>query len=75
MGPSWQRVDGVRITDTAAELVGTAAVAIWDSFIARTAGGAVTNDRIWFGAATEHCSNWTSSAANGVFGASHSAIR
>lgn len=75
-GLPWQRVDGVRITNTADELVGPGAVNVWSSFIARSATGAVNNNRIWYGSPTAHCNNWNpTGAAAGDYGQSHFALR
>lgn len=66
-GLPWRRVDGIRVT---ADL----AVPLWDSFIARTAGGAVTRSRTWYGSTTQNCNDWTGgTTAMGVAGKSHHA--
>lgn len=74
-GEPWRRDDGVRLTQTADELVGATPAPIWDSFLARTARGAPTNDRAWVGNTTEHCNSWMSSTGNGTIGSTHSAER
>lgn len=74
-GEPWRRVDGVRLTRTAAELIGPSPVAVWDSFLARTATGAATNIRAWVGSASEHCQSWASTTANGTIGSTNTAVR
>jgi hypothetical protein len=76
-GLPWQRVDGVRITATADQLVGASSAAVWDSFIARTATNDVTDARIWYGSASANCNNWLGAAGvpQGVMGRSHLALR
>ncbi len=72
VGCRWQRVDGVRITSTADALVGPSPAAQWESFVARTAKGAVTNARIWYGSTASNCNNWDIAGAQvGVYGRSH----
>ena len=47
-----------------------------DSFIARTASGQPTNERMWYGTAASNCNNWTRGVnATGVFGSSHMTAR
>ena len=75
-GLPWRRVDGVRITETAAELVGAAPIPVWRSFIGRTATGAVTNARAWTGTATQNCADWTNGSTElGSMGSTHTTVR
>lgn len=73
-GEPWRRVDGVRLTSTATELLDTAHT-FWETFIARTAKGEVTNQRVWVGTSTNHCGDWMNTALNGSIGQSHSSDR
>ena len=59
VGEPWRRVDGVRIAQTAA-LVGPQPVAVWDSFIGRTADNQPTGARVWTGTQSQNCNNWNS---------------
>ncbi|MBA3393033.1 MAG: hypothetical protein H0T89_10335 [Deltaproteobacteria bacterium] len=74
-GEPWRRVDGVRLTKTAAELIGPSPVPVWDSFLARTATGAATNIRAWVGSASEHCQSWSGTTGTGTIGSTHTAVR
>ena len=76
-GLPWRRVTGVRLTQTADELVGAAPAMFWDSFIASHADGTHTSTRAWTGTTTENCADWTtaSAAVVGYIGATHSARR
>jgi hypothetical protein len=76
-GEPWRRVDGVRITQTADELVGASPAPIWESFIARTANNAPISSRVWTGTAAQHCQNWNSNmdTQQGTVGNSNSARR
>ena len=75
-GLPWRRVDGVRIVDTAAELVGVSPAPIWKSFIGRTAKGVETKARIWTGTQAQNCNDWMGGGAQlGSIGESQSAWR
>jgi hypothetical protein len=75
-GLPWRRVDGERIVAAATDLVGPSPVPFWKSFIARTASGAETKQRVWTGTAAQNCNNWNGGSAQvGTMGESMTAWR
>jgi hypothetical protein len=67
-GPPWRRVDGVRLTQNAADLF--SGPAYLDTFLARTAGNqpALASLYVWRGGAGGTCGNWSVMSTGGDTG-------